>query len=114
MSGDVHVRICERLGVKLPGATRRLVHRWNRREAQSVREALQARLAESAWNCILRSVLGPHSQKMLCGFTPAVSEPAPNVMLATVRGLNLRRRTEVTWTILLATRWLRGIGYYGQ
>lgn len=30
-----------------------------------------------------RSVLGPHSQKMFCGFTPAVSKPALNAMRAT-------------------------------
>lgn len=35
-----------------------------------------------------RSVLGPHSRKMFCGFTPAVSKPALNAMRATIRGLN--------------------------
>lgn len=104
-----------------------LVHCRNEMEAQSVREALQARLAECRLElhptktrivyckddrrrgksetvmfaflgyCFRpRSVLGPHSQKMFCGFTPAVSKPALNAMRATVRGLKLRRRTEVT------------------
>ena len=43
-----------------------------------------------------RSVKGPASQKMFCGYTPAVSKPALNTMRATIRSMNLRRRTEVT------------------
>src|SRR6516162_1900653 len=45
MSGDAHVRICERLGVKLPRATRRLVHCRTEEEADAIKAALQARLA---------------------------------------------------------------------
>lgn len=96
-------------------------------EAQSVREVLQARLAECCLElhptktrivyckddrrrgktetvmfdflsyCFRpRSVLGPRSQRMFCGFTPAVSKPALNAMRATIRGLKLRKRSEVT------------------
>jgi len=43
-----------------------------------------------------RSVRDPVSQKMFCGYTPAVSKPALNAMRETIRSLNLRRRTEVT------------------
>ena len=46
MSGDAHVRFRERLGVKLPRATRRLVHCRSEHEAQALKAALQARLAE--------------------------------------------------------------------
>src|SRR5262249_34228173 len=46
MSEDAHVRICERLGVQLPWATRRLVHCRNEQEAQALKAELQARLAE--------------------------------------------------------------------
>jgi group II intron reverse transcriptase/maturase len=125
-----------------------LVHCRNEMEAQSVREALQARLAECRLElhptktrivyckddrrrgksetvmfdflgyCFRpRSVLGPHSQKMFCGFTPAVSKPALNAMRATVRGLKLRRRTEVTLDDIARelNPMVRGwIAYYGQ
>lgn len=62
-----------------------------------------------------RSVLGPHSQKMFCGFTPAVSKPALNAMRATVRGLKLRRRTTVTLDDIARelNPMVRG-AYYGQ
>jgi hypothetical protein len=43
-----------------------------------------------------RSVLGPHSRRMFCGFTPAASKQGLNAMRATIRGLKLRKRTEVT------------------
>jgi RNA-directed DNA polymerase len=43
-----------------------------------------------------RSVLGPRSQTMFCGFNPAVSKHALNAMRSTIRDLNIRRRTEVT------------------
>lgn len=43
-----------------------------------------------------RSVLRPRSQRMFCGFTPAVSKPALNAMRATILCLKLRKRTEVT------------------
>jgi RNA-directed DNA polymerase len=39
MSGDVHVRICERLGVRLPRATRRVVTCKSAAEARSAVEA---------------------------------------------------------------------------
>lgn len=43
-----------------------------------------------------RSVKGPASQKMFCGYTPAVSKPALNAMRSKIRSMKLRRRTEVT------------------
>lgn len=45
MSGDVHVRICERLGVKLPRATRLLMGFESKADAQEMLLALKARLA---------------------------------------------------------------------
>ena len=43
-----------------------------------------------------RSVKGPASQRMFCGYTPAVSKPALNAMRSTIRSMKLRKRTEVT------------------
>ncbi|OAI23408.1 hypothetical protein A1351_19775 [Methylosinus sp. R-45379] len=43
-----------------------------------------------------RSVKGPRSQKMFCGFTPAVSKAALNSMRSAIRDLKLRRKTQVT------------------
>lgn len=43
-----------------------------------------------------RSVRGSVSQKMFCGYTPAVSKPALNAMRSTIRSMKLRKRTEVT------------------
>ena len=43
-----------------------------------------------------RSVKGPVSQKMFCGYTPAVSKPALSAMRSTIRSMKLRKRTEVT------------------
>ena len=46
MSGDVPVRFCERLGVRLPRATHRLVHCRTLKQAEQLKLALQRRLAE--------------------------------------------------------------------
>jgi RNA-directed DNA polymerase len=43
-----------------------------------------------------RSVKGPASRNLFCGYTPAVSKPALNAMRSTIRNMNLRRRTQVT------------------
>ena len=43
-----------------------------------------------------RSVKGPVSQRMFCGYTPAVSKPALNAMRSTIRNMKLRKRTQVT------------------
>ena len=43
-----------------------------------------------------RSVKGPASQRMFCGYTPAVSKPALNAMRSKIRSMRLRTRTEVT------------------
>jgi hypothetical protein len=103
-----------------------LVHCRSEAEAQIVRDALGARLAECRLElhptksrvvycrdhrrmrrheavsfdflgyCFRpRSVKGP-SQKMFCGFTPAVSTSALNAMREAIRSLSVRTRTEVT------------------
>jgi RNA-directed DNA polymerase len=46
MSGDVHVRFCERLGVQLPRATHLIVHCRSKREADLVRQTVATRLRE--------------------------------------------------------------------
>jgi hypothetical protein len=45
MSGDVHVRICEGLGVRFPRATRRIVGCAHRDDAERFWSALRARLS---------------------------------------------------------------------
>jgi group II intron reverse transcriptase/maturase len=125
-----------------------LVHCRDETEAQTVREALAARLAECHLElhptktkvvyckdhrrgreyetvsfdflgyCFRpRSVKGPYSQKLFCGFTPAVSKPALNAMRATIRDLNIRTRTEVTLDDIAheLNPTVRGwIAYYGR
>jgi group II intron reverse transcriptase/maturase len=125
-----------------------LVHCRNETEAQTVREALAARLAECRLElhptktkvvyckdhrrgreyetvsfdflgyCFRpRSVKGPYSQKVFCGFTPAVSKPALNAMRATIRDLNIRTRTGVTLDKIARelNPMVRGwIAYYGR
>ena len=64
-----------------------------------------------------RSVRGPYSQKIFCGFTPAVSKSVLNVMRATIRGLNFRRRPNLTLDDVARelNPIVRGwIAYYGQ
>jgi RNA-directed DNA polymerase len=46
MSGDAHVRICERLGVRLPRATRLIVGFEHEDDAQRFLDAMRARLQE--------------------------------------------------------------------
>ncbi len=48
MSGDVHVRICERLGVKLPRATRLVIGFEHKDDAQRFLDAMRDRLGEFA------------------------------------------------------------------
>jgi len=125
-----------------------LVHCRSETEAQTVREALAARLAECRLElhptktkvvyckdhrrggeyetvsfdflgyCFRpRSVKGACSQKLFCGFTPAVSKPALNAMRATIRDLNIRTRTEVTLDDIARelNPKVRGwIAYYGR
>ena len=125
-----------------------LVHCRSEREAQTVRDALAARLTEcrlelhptktkvvyckddrrrSKYEAVSfdflgycfrpRSVKGPHAQNLFCGFTPAVSKSALNAMRATIRGLKIRTRTEVTLDDIardlnpLVRGWL---AYYGR
>jgi group II intron reverse transcriptase/maturase len=64
-----------------------------------------------------RSVKGPRSQNLFCGFTPAVSKPALNAMRSTIRDLKLRKRTEVTLDDIARelNPMTRGwIAYYGR
>ena len=64
-----------------------------------------------------RSVKGPRSQKMFCGFTPAVSKQALNAMRAAIRDLKIRKRTEVTLDDIARelNPIIRGwIAYYGR
>ena len=125
-----------------------LVHCRNETEAQTVREALAARLAECRLElhptktkvvyckdhrrgreyetvsfdflgyCFRpRSVKGPYSQKVFCGFTPAVSKPALNAMRSTIRDLNIRTRTGATLDEIARelNPMVRGwIAYYGR
>jgi len=63
-----------------------------------------------------RSVKGP-SQKMFCGFTPAVSKSALNAMRDAIKGLKIRKRTEVTLDDIARelNPMVRGwIAYYGR
>jgi hypothetical protein len=46
MSGDVHVRFCERLGVRLPRATHPICHCRSEAQALKLRQALEQRFAE--------------------------------------------------------------------
>jgi RNA-directed DNA polymerase len=46
MSGDAHVRFCERLGVGFPQATHLIVHCQSEEQAQAVKRAIAARLAQ--------------------------------------------------------------------
>ena len=64
-----------------------------------------------------RSVKGPSSPNLFCGFTPAVSKSALNTMRATIRDLNIRTRTEVTLDDIareLDPKVRGWLAYYGQ
>jgi len=64
-----------------------------------------------------RAVLGSQSGRLLCGFTPAVSPSALKSMRATIRDLDIRRRTQVSLgdIALQINPLLRGwIEYYGR
>jgi len=64
-----------------------------------------------------RSVKGPASQRMFCGYTPAVSKPALNAMRSKIRSMTLRKRTEVTLDDIASelNPITRGwIAYYGR
>ena len=43
MSGDVHVRICEHLGGRFPGVTRRVLHCKSEAQAKLVVNKIKAR-----------------------------------------------------------------------
>jgi RNA-directed DNA polymerase len=137
MSGDVHVRIRERLGVKLPRATRPICHCRSEEQALALRDALETRLAA----CKLE--LHPQKTKivyckddnrvgnyplqqfdflgftfrarriknrdgqMFIGFVPAVSGAAAKAMRLTVRRWRLHHRNDLTLEELAT--WLRPI-----
>ena len=124
-----------------------LVHCRTEREALRLREALADRLAECGlelhptktkivyckdyrrrgknetvsfgflgYGFRPRSVKGP-SQKMFCGYTPAVSKSALSSMRDAIRSLRIRKRTEVTLDDLSReiNPMVRGwIAYYGR
>ena len=46
MNGDVHVRICERLGVRFPRATRRVCHCVSLAQAKWLKRTLEKRLRD--------------------------------------------------------------------
>ena len=46
MSGDVHVRFCERLGVQFPRATHPIVHCRSERQARAVLDAIRGRFVQ--------------------------------------------------------------------
>ena len=64
-----------------------------------------------------RAVWGSQSGKLICGFTPAVSPSALNTMRATIRDLDIRRRTQATLADIarqinpLLNGWIE---YYGR
>jgi group II intron reverse transcriptase/maturase len=124
-----------------------LVHCRSGIEAQRLRDALAARLAECGlelhptktkvvyckdyrrrgkhetvsfdflgYGFRPRSVRGP-SQKMFCGYTPAVSKSALSAMREAIRSLKIRKRTEVTLDDIAReiNPMIRGwIAYYGR
>jgi len=124
MSGDVHVRICERLGVRFPRATRRIVHCRTEKQAQEVKDAIAKRL--QACGLELHSektkivyckddfrhwtypnekfdFLGYRFQprrsknrkgKFFINFSPAVSNKAAKAMRDTIRSWSLPRRSD--------------------
>ena len=64
-----------------------------------------------------RTVRGPRSGRLYCGFTPAVSPSALKAMRSTVRDLNIRRTTQVSLVDIArqCNPLLRGwIAYYGR
>jgi RNA-directed DNA polymerase len=126
MSGDVHVRICEHVGVRFPRVTRPVVHCRSQRQAEYVMRAIASRLTD----CELtmhpekstivyckdsnRRETHPHVSFTFLGFTfrprrakshqgchftsflPAASEAAMRRMRQAVRGWRLTRQTHVT------------------
>jgi RNA-directed DNA polymerase len=104
MSGDVHVRFCERLGVQLPRATHRNIYVRSRRAGQrvmaSVTRFLTTRLSLTV-NAAKSAVARPWELKLL-GFS-FTSGPTPKrrVALKAVARMNARVR--------ILTRRTRGV-----
>jgi RNA-directed DNA polymerase len=126
MSGDVHVRICERLGVKFPRATRLLCHCESEEQAKSLKGSLERRFAECGLElhpektrivyCKDSNRRGeyPHVQFTFLGFTfrprsaisssgtrftsflPGVSREALTRMRRQIRSWHLARQTSGT------------------
>jgi len=61
MSGDVHVRICERLGVRFPRATRRNIYVGSERAGQRVMDSI-TRFIDPSLDSILRGQNGLSAQ----------------------------------------------------
>ncbi len=124
MSGDVHVRFCERLGVEFPRATHPIVHCRTKREAEEVREAIAARLTDCRLELhpektqivyckddnrrgnypiekfdFLGYTFRPrrsknHRGKYFISFTPAVSNKAARAIRAKIRSWHLPVRSD--------------------
>src|SRR5215831_12015094 len=133
MSGDVHVRICERLGVRLPRATRRNVYVGSRaageRVMAAIREFLEKKLKlkvnadKSAvarpWRKVLGYSMTWHQQPKRKIAEPSRQRFADKVRkaLKSGRSQNLKRVIEEInpllrgWGVLLpAHRSQRGVG----
>ena len=111
MNREIHVRICERLGVKYPG---RLGYcKDDNRKGQYPKVKF-----DFLGYCFRpRQVRRMRDNVLFGGFNPAVSPAALNTMRATVRDLNLRRQTQLSLQDIARqlNPLLRGwIEYYGR
>ena len=137
MSRDIHVRICERLGVRPPRATRPICHCRSEEQALALREALEARLAacklelhpqktkivyckddnrEGRYPVQQFEFLGFNFRarriknrdgEMFIGFVPAVSGAAVKAIRLTMRRWKLHHRNDLTLDEVAA--WVRPV-----
>ncbi len=126
MSGDVHVRFCERLGVRLPGPTHRNVYVRSRRAGERVMESLKRFITTKLKlkvNEQKSAVARPWQRKFLGFSFTANREPkrrlAPKAVLRFKEKVReLTRRTRGVSTERMAeelARYLRGwSGYFGK
>ena len=126
MSGDVHVRICERLGVRLPRATRRNIYVGSERAGQRVMESVTRFITHRLKlkvNQTKSAVAQPRQRKFLGFSFTGKREPRRRIAPKAIarfkerireqtrrtRGISLRRMVKE-----LAT-YLRGwLGYFGD
>jgi RNA-directed DNA polymerase len=137
MSGDVHVRFCERLGVGFPRATHPICHCRSEAQAQKLRRALEQRFAEcglqlhpqktkviycqdanrpGAYSECSFDFLGytfrPRSSRnrdgrRFVGFLPAVNKQAAKRMRQRVRRWRLHLRSDLKLEAIAA--WVRPV-----